>query len=33
MILSFDPISILLCNVFSFKRNGSMVYGLGFLGP
>ena len=25
-------ISILLCNVFSFKRNGSMVHGLGFLG-
>ena len=28
IILSFDPFSILLCNVFSFKRNGSMVYGL-----
>ena len=33
IILSFDPISILPCNVFSFKRNGSVVYGLGFLGP
>ena len=33
IILSFDPINILLCNVLSCKRNGSMVYGLGFLGP